>query len=328
MIVRKDLELEITFESPVEDKEPLTHRFPLNECGKYISYNCNKPHMDFICWMDTVLNNRLFHYPAYYDRCTKLVLSDNESVTPAFGKHAYDFFTFLLDSADSPVVSKIMQEGQAWFEDERRPVIEFGLSNLERLEDLNENTRAFGLVLKEYRDRQPLQYDFYKDLILRLDDSNRKKVLDKLYPERIKERKNRRLRLREERIAEAKAKAELKEEKRKREEFHCEFKRAMVGVYSFATFLMDNVDVIKEFDADSDSGYCHGYRNENGSYDLQYGFRSHNSFKQYSEKDVDNGEERLERLLKYGFHGCFDNTHCTTTVRHDELGRFEDYRKE
>ena len=57
-------------------------------------------------------------------------------------------------------------------------VIEHGLSNLERLEDLNENTRAFGLVLKEYRDRQPIQYNFYRDMILRLDDYNKKKVLD------------------------------------------------------------------------------------------------------------------------------------------------------
>lgn len=114
----------------------------------------------------------------------------------------------------------------------------------------------------------------------------------------------------------------------KREEFHCEFKRAMVGVYSFATFLMDNIDVIEEFDADSATGYCHGYRNENGSYNLRYGFLSCNRFEQYSEDDVTNEEERLERLLKYGFPGCFDNTHCTTTVIHDELGRFEDYRRE
>ena len=57
MIVRKDLELEITFESLGEDKEPVTYRFPLNECDKYIAYSQDKPHMDFIFWMDSVLTN-------------------------------------------------------------------------------------------------------------------------------------------------------------------------------------------------------------------------------------------------------------------------------
>ena len=329
MIVRKDLELEVTFESPREDKEPATYRFPLNECDKYIAYKQDKPHMNFIGWIDTVLACGLFKYPAYYDRC-KLVLSPDEKVTPAYGKVAYEFFTSLLDYADSPLVNKAMEHGQPWFKDERRRVIEVGLSNLERLEDLNENTRAFGLVLKEYRDRQPIQYNFYRDLILRLDDSNRKKVLDQLYPDRIRERKERRIRLREQKIAEAKAKAEQRELERKRKAFQKEFDEAMSGVYSFAEFLMSNTDVIKEFDADSQDGFCHGYINTNSgeSWDLRYGFRNFNEFKQYSETNVTNECERLERLLKYGFHNCFSNTNCNTMVIHRELGKFEDYRKE
>ena len=330
MIVRKDLELEITFESPRDDKEPVTYRFPLNECGRYILYVEDKPHMDFIGWIDTVLTNRLVKYPAYYDRCTKLVLGPDEKVTPAYGKVAYEFFTSLLDYAEDPVVNKAMEHGQPWFQDERRMVIEHGLSNLERLEDLNENTRAFGLVLKEYRDRQPIQYNFYRDLILRLDDSNKKKVLDQLYPDRIRDRKERRIRLREERIAEAKARAEQREFARKRKAFQKEFDEAMSGVYSFAEFLMSNTDVIKEFDADSQDGFCHGYINTNSgeSWDLRYGFRNFNKFEQYSETNVTNECERLERLLKYGFHNCFSNTNCNTMVIHRELGKFEDYRKE
>ena len=330
MIVRKDLELEITFESPRDDKEPVTYRFPLNECDKYIAYNQDKPHMDFIGWIDTVLACGLVKYPAFYNKCTKLVLSPDEKVTPAYGKVAYEFFTSLLDYADSPVVKKAMEHGQPWFKDERRRVIEVGLSNLERLEDLNENTRAFGLVLKEYRDRQPIQYNFYRDLILRLDDSNKKKVLDQLYPDRIRERKERRIRLREQKIAEAKAKAEQRERERKRKAFQKEFDEAMSGVYSFAEFLMSNTDVIKEFDADSQDGFCHGYINTNSgeSWDLRYGFRNFNEFKQYSETNVTNECERLERLLKYGFHNCFSNTNCNTMVIHRELGKFEDYRKE
>ena len=329
MIVRKDLELEVTFESPREDKEPVTYRFPLNECDKYIAHKQDKPHMNFIGWVDTVLACGLVKYPAYYDRC-KLVLSPDEKVTPAYGKVAYEFFTSLLDYADSPVVKKAMEHGQPWFKDERRRVIEVGLSNLERLEDLNENTRAFGRVLKEYRDRQPIQYNFYRDLILRLDDSNRKKVLDQLYPDRIRERKERRIRLREQKIAEAKERAEQRERERKRKAFQKEFDEAMSGVYSFAEFLMDNTDVIKEFDADSQDGFCHGYINTNSgeSWDLRYGFRNFNEFKQYSETNVTNECERLERLLKYGFHNCFSNTNCNTMVIHRELGKFEDYRKE
>ena len=330
MIVRKDLELEITFESPRDDKEPVCYRFPLNECDKYIAYSQDKPHMNFIGWIDTILACGLVKYPAYYDRCTKLVLSPDEKVTPAYGKVAYEFFTSLLDYADSPVVSKAMEHGQPWFKDERRRVIEVGLSNLERLENLNENTRAFGLVLREYRNRQPIQYNFYRDLILRLDDSDKKKVLDQLYPGRIRDRKERRIRLREERIAEAKARAEQRERERKRKAFQKEFNEAMSGLYSFAEFLMDNTDVIKEFDVDSQDGFCHGCINTNSgeSWDLRYGFRNFNEFKQYSETNVTNECERLERLLEYGFHNCFSNTNCNTMVIHRELGKFEDYRKE
>ena len=124
MIVRKDLELEITFESPREDKEPVTYRFPLNECGKYILYVEDKPHMDFIGWVDTVLACGLVKYPAFYNKCTKLVLGPDEKVTPAYGKVAYKFFTSLLDYAEDPVVNKAMEHGQPSFPGERSLVLE------------------------------------------------------------------------------------------------------------------------------------------------------------------------------------------------------------
>ena len=86
MIVRKDLELEITFESPREDKEPVTYRFPLNECGKYIAYNQDKPHMDFIGWIDTVLACGLVKYPAYYNTHYRI----HHTMKKMFHYHSYD----------------------------------------------------------------------------------------------------------------------------------------------------------------------------------------------------------------------------------------------
>ena len=130
-------------------------------------------------------------------------------------------------------------------------------------------------------------------------------------------------------IIKTKAKITQKEFERKRKEFQKNFNKSMSGVYSFAEFLMSNIDVIKEFDVDSQDGFCHGYINTNSgeSWDLKYGFRNFNEFKQHSETNVTNECERLERLLKYGFHNCFSNTKCTTTVTHKEFGKFEDYRE-
>ena len=131
-------------------------------------------------------------------------------------------------------------------------------------------------------------------------------------------------------ITKTKTKITQKEYERKRKEFQKEFNKAMSGVYSFAEFLMDNIDVIEEFDVNSRNGFCHGYinTNDNESWDLRYGFRNSNKFTQSSEINVTNEYERLERLIKYGFHNCFSNTKCTTTVIHKKLGKFEDYREE
>ena len=129
-----------------------------------------------------------------------------------------------------------------------------------------------------------------------------------------------------------KTKSKTKQDKyeRERKAFQKKFNKSMSGVYSFAEFLMSNVNVIEEFRVDSREGYCHGYINTNSgtSWDLKYGFRNFNEFKQYDETNVTNECERLERLLKYGFHNCFSNTNCNTMVIHRELGKFEDYRKE
>ena len=131
-------------------------------------------------------------------------------------------------------------------------------------------------------------------------------------------------------VTKTKSKTKQNEYEREHKAFQKEFNEAMSSVYSFAEFLMDNTDVIKEFDVDSQDGFCHGYIDTNSgeSWNLRYGFRDFNEFKQYEETNVTNECERLERLLKYGFHDCFSNTKCTTTVIHGELGKFEDYRRE
>ena len=127
-----------------------------------------------------------------------------------------------------------------------------------------------------------------------------------------------------------KVKITQKEFERKHKEFQKKFNKSMRGVHSFAEFLMSNVNVIEKFCVDSREGYCYGYINTNSgtSWDLRYGFRNFNEFKQYYETNVTNEYERLERLIKYGFHNCFSNTKCTTTIKHRELGNFEDYRDE
>lgn len=131
-------------------------------------------------------------------------------------------------------------------------------------------------------------------------------------------------------ITKTKTEITQKEYERKRKKFQKEFNKAMSGVYSFAEFLMSNTDVIEEFNVNSRNGFCRGYINTNDdkSWDLCYGFRDLNAFKQSSETNVTNECERLERLLKYGFHNCFSNTKCTTTIIHRKLGKFEDYREE
>lgn len=322
MTIRKNMLMEIEFVDARDEKKTIK-QFTLKDCEEWVRTPCAQPWLDFFGWVDNTSLYKLFNYLPW---CTvsRFTPAPSEKITAKLGLRAYQFFTSLFEYSEYKEIQKVMERGQVWFDDHRRMLIENGITNLERLEDLNESTRTFALELQEYRERNPLQYGFYKYCLVNLDDKTRRDVLDKLFPARKNERKEARERKRQERLEALEAKRKKREYEKNKKIARKEFIQATVGPWSFTTYLFDNADKIRGFevmgwrDQQTHTATVHG--SIDGNFINVFG-RCITGQRFTYENRVEIGEEDfMERQLKAAFQGCFDNNYSMVTVYHKEFG--------
>lgn len=319
--------MEIEFVNTTQpDREPVVKQFALKDYAEYIHTPKEKPWLDFFCWADNTTLYKLFNYLPFTDRVSRFTLAPDEKITVKLGLRAYGFFTSLLEYSERPEIQKVMQRGQIWFNDHRRMLIENGITNITRLEDLNESTRIFAQELLEYKERQPLQYSFYRYLLTNMDDDTRKAVLDRLFPQRKTERKDARERRRKERLEALEARRIERERNARKKTFIKELKEACKGPWSFANFIFDNADNIRDFSVE-------GYTNLNRSFGDVFCrvvddyitvssrlYSSHGCSSHHECKVEIGDEDYMERQLKTAFQGCFGNDYSRIGVAHEEFG--------
>lgn len=291
--------LEIQYTPHDKRRKSVADTFEIKDIAKHVCYP-NIEQQDFWEYLDVITTNTgVFRYPSYMEHVATFQFAKGTRITVDTGLRAWHFFMALLEWCNNKRVLHDLREGQFWWEDTRKAVFTHGLSDLPRLE----STVNYEKVLAEYRGRNPVQYNFYRHIMISMTDKTKSKVLDKVYPERVKERKERAKREKQRQMREQ----EIEKQK-------AEFNEHTRNLYTFVDFLSSSEQVtnfhIDGFIGKTSGHYISGYKNSSGAWELT----SIDAETGKHDYITTSNENTLERWCKCAYTGCFGNDRCRVVV--------------